>query len=221
MKITSMAAQLGKAFGSVPAIAGVAAILAFAPAAHAVVVVSAASNVAVPLTTQGVYINVVSGISNIAPASAPGWDINPWGSTTSTSALNFFNPTTPTGGVYVASIAGQVANLAVGTVVGAATPLFGSGQATTTAASSPWVLNATNYFGFRFIGDDTLLHYGYGTMIIGSSLQIRTVGNIWYEDAANTAITVAAVPEPATWALMLGGMAAAGAIVRRRRQSQA
>ena len=140
---------------------------------------SAAANVAVPLTTAGVYINVVSGVTNTVPANAPGWDINPWGSATSTSALNFFNASAPTGGVYVASVVGQVASLSLGTVVGPATLLYGSGQATTTAASSPWVLNATNYFGFRFIGDDTLLHYGYGTMIIGSTLQSRTVGNLW------------------------------------------
>ena len=226
MKISQVAARITHLFGALPAarcaaMVGTAAVLAFAPAAHAIVIQSAVANVAVPLTTAGVYINVVSGVTNAVPASVTGWDINPWGSATSTSALNFFNPTAPTGGVYVVSVAGQVASLSLGTVVGLATPLYGSGQATTTAVSSPWVLNATNYFGFRFIGDDTLLHYGYGTMIIGATLQTRTVGNLWYESVANTAITVSAVPEPSSWALMLGGLAMAGAIARRRSQAAA
>ncbi len=229
MKITTLTAQLGGVFQFSPtlkskvhgaALGGAAVLLAFAPAAQAVVVVSPASNLVVPLTSAGIYINVVSGVSNVAPASAPGWDINPWGSATSTSALNFFNAALPAGtvpasGSYVVSVVGQVASLAAGTVVGATTPLFGSGQATTTAATSPWVLNATNYFGFRFSGDDGLLHYGYGTMIIGGSLQTRTVGSLFYESAPNTAITV--VPEPSTYALMLmGALGVVGAAMRRR-----
>jgi hypothetical protein len=205
-------------FPAVRALAAGAAVAAAlcSTAAHAVVVVSPAANVAVPLTTAGVYINVVSGANSPTPASAPGWDVNPWGSTTSTSALNFFNPTAPTGGVYAISIAGQVANLAPGTVVGAATT-YGSGQATTTAATSPWALNAINYFGFRFNGDDGQLRYGYGTVIIGSSLQVRTIGNLFYEDTPGASITVSAVPEVSTSAMLLmGGIA--GAFVLRRRQ---
>ena len=228
MKISKSAACLGSLFGRIPgalpavhglALSGIVALAAFAPAAQAVVIASAATNVAVPLTTAGVYINVVTGVSNVAPASAPGWDVNPWGSTTSTSALNFFNPTAPTGGVYVVSIAGQVGNLPLGTVIGAATPLFGSGQATTTAASQPWALNAINYFGFRFNGEDGLLRYGYGKMTIGSSLQVRTVDSLYYESVSGANITVGAVPEASTTAMMLlGGALVAGLGLRRQRQ---
>jgi hypothetical protein len=231
MKISRSAARIGDLFGRVQgalpavhglALSGLVALAGWAPMAQAVVVVSPAANLAVPLTTQGIYINVVSGVSNVAPGSAPGWDINPWGSATSTSALNFFNATLPAGtlpasGSYVVSIAGQTANLAPGTVIGAATPLFGSGQATTTAATSPWVLNATNYFGFRFGGDDGLLHYGYGTMIVGATLQTRTVGSLYYEDVAGAAITVSAVPELSTGTMLLAGAALGGFALRRKR----
>ncbi len=200
------------------AISGVAAVLAFAPAAQAIPVVSTAANVAVPFTTQGIYINVVTGASG--PSTTSGWDINPWGSATSTSALNFFNPAAPTGGVYAISAVGQVASLALGTVIGPATT-FGSGQATTTAASSPWVLNSLNYFGFRLLNEaNGQVHFGYGSMLIGSSLQTRTVQNLWFESTPGVAITVAAIPEPSSIALMLLGAAGvAGFVARRRRQA--
>lgn len=200
------------------AISGIAAVLAFAPAAQAVPTVSMASNVAVPLTTQGIYINVVGGVSG--PSTTFGWDINPWGTATTTSALNFFNPAAPTGGVYAISVAGQVASLSVGSVVGPGTT-YGSGLATTTAASSPWVLNSLNYFGFRLLNEaNGLVHYGYGSMLIGSSLQTRTVQNLWFESTPGVAITIAPIPEPSSIALMLMGAAGvAGLVARRRRQT--
>ncbi len=200
------------------AISGIAALLAFSSAAQALPTLSIAANVAVPLTTQGIYINVVSGATG--PSTTTGWDINPWGTTTTTSALNFFNPAAPTGGVYAVSIAGQVANLALGTSVGPTTT-FGSGQATTTAASRPWVLNSVNYFGFRLLNEaNNQVHYGYGSMLIGSSLQTRTVQNLWFESTPGVAITVAAIPEPSSIALMLmGAVGVAGLVARRRRQA--
>ena len=213
MKISKVAAHITGLFGAMPvarcaAMVGTAAMLAFAPAAHAIVVMSPASNIVVPATTAGVYINVVSGVSNVAPALAPGWDINPFGST----SLIFFNPTAPAGGVYVVTGGTTPVNLALGSVIGPAAA-YGSGTAN---FSGTWQLNATNYFGFRFIGDDTQLHYGYGTMIVGATADVRSVGRLFYESVANTAITVSAVPEPASWALMLGGLAVAGALARRR-----
>lgn len=61
-----------------------------------------------------------------------------------------------------------------------------------------------DYYGFAFTTDNVLNSFG-------------------FETAANTAITattdlaVAPVPEPASWAMMISGMALAGAMMRRRR----
>src|SRR6201747_689142 len=106
MNIARSAARIGCLFGRMPGVlpalhaatvGSLVALAAFAPSAQAVVVISPASNIAVPLTTTGIYINVVSGVSSASPAAAPGWDINLWSATN----LSFFNPTAPTGGVYV------------------------------------------------------------------------------------------------------------------------
>ncbi len=224
MNLSRLAHRLGDVFQSTAgtmslahgaAIGGAAVLLAFASAAHAAPTLSLASNVAVPATTAGVYINVVSGAFGTAAATT-GWDINPWSST----GLSFFNPASPTGGVYAISIAGQVASLPVGSVIGAGTT-YGSGTATTTAASLPWSLNAVNYFGFRLTNEaNSSVHYGYGAMTIGASLLDRTVSQLWFESTPGASITVTAIPEPSSVALMLlGGLGLAGAVARRRRQS--
>ena len=100
MKISPFNARLIDLFGARPAarcaaLVGTAAVLAFAQPAHAVTVVSPAANITIPLTAAGIYINAVSGVSSVTPAGSPGWDINPFGST----SLAFFNPATPAGGV--------------------------------------------------------------------------------------------------------------------------
>ena len=218
MKISTITAHLSDLFGARPAarcaaLVGTAAVLAFAQSAHAVTVVSPAANVTIPLTALGIYINAVSGVINVNPANVPGWDLNPFGST----VLAFFNPAAPAGGVYVVTGGTTPVNLSAGSVIGPAST-YGSGSAN---FAGTWQLNAINYIGFRFIADDTLLHYGYASVIVGTSAidPVRRIGNIWYESNANTAITIAAIPEPSTWLLMLGGLAAAGALARRRRQT--
>jgi hypothetical protein len=215
MKISNLSARLGKVFGAVPALAVASAIVAFAPAAQAVVVVSPAANVVVPVSSSGIYINVVTGATG--PSSTVGWDVNPWGS----GGLFVWSPSPGAGGIV--SVGTALAALNVGSVVSAASTFATSGSAATVV--NGWALNSSNnYFGFSFLNEaNGLVHYGYGVMSVGAAFNTagRSVVNLFYESQPGVAITVAAIPEPSTWAMMLAGLAAAGALVRRQQRSQA
>jgi hypothetical protein len=189
-----------------------------AATAHAQVVSSGIVNLAIPASTNGLYLNVVNGANNLpAPGTAgstvPGWDINPWSAT----GIGFFSPSAPLGGAYVLSAPGTVGNLAPGaTVSGAST--FGSG---TTANTAQWLLNSSNnFFGFRFINEagGGTTHYGWAQIAFGSTLTNRTLVQYAFEATPLTAIAV--VPEPGTYALMGLGLLGVAAAARRRMQKQ-
>src|SRR3954465_9408732 len=80
------------------ALGGATAILA--PHASATPVASPASSVIIPISTSGVYINVVTGGTSNTPSGTPGWDLNPWGS----GGLNIWanDVTSPNDGVMTA-----------------------------------------------------------------------------------------------------------------------
>lgn len=204
MKISKTAALVGSLF----------ALAAQLPA-QAAVTLSPASNVVVPATTSGVYLNVVTGVFATTQAGAPGWDINPWGST----ALGFFTSATAASAYVAATGTGAAISLAPGSTIGAAST-FSTATANVTfgAAAGNWSLNSTNYFGFRFTGEDALVHYGYGTMLVGATAAARTIGQLWYESTPGASITV--VPEASTWGMMLAGGVLMGALVRRRQAAR-
>jgi len=177
-------------------------------AANAAVVHWADANLVIPANIDGLYINVETRVTGSAGSAVAGWDLNPYSAT----SLTWFNATGTGMLRYPGVTTGSAGNLALGTAV-SATGSYGSGAVTVGAAAGNWVLNASNYFGFRFTAADGLTHYGWGRMDVGAAITTRTLAELAYEDVATAAINVGAVPAPGALALLgLAGFAS-----RRRR----
>lgn len=74
--------------------------------------------------------------------------------------------------------------------------------------------NGDNFIGLRTVAPNGDAFYGFA---FSTNNVLNTIG---FENVANTTITATsaagAVPEPATWAMMIGGFAMAGVAMRRR-----
>ena len=184
--------------------------------AQATVIVSNVS-ISVPNNINGVYVNVVTGVSGTTPASVPGYDFNVYGS--SSLGLNFFTSTTGNGIVKTAT--GTAADLAAGTVISA-----GSLFATGVVAGDLFRPGGSHVLGFSFLNEITgVVNYGYARISTttgtgGGAGFPATITQLVYENSG-ASVTVAgaatgAVPEPATWAMMVLGFGAIGFAVRRR-----
>ena len=189
----------------------------FAVAAVATVVAGAAqaaivhwdANLVIPNNIDGLYINVETRAAASAAGLAVGWDLNPYG--TSTTAMSWFAAAAPSGcvmGLGQGGTTSAVASLSAGTLVSSAST-FGNTASSVTAGG--WVLNSNNYFGFRFLGADNLTHYGWGIMSIGATMGVRTLVSVEFETTVGASVTVA----PAPGAIALLGLA--GLAGRRRR----
>jgi hypothetical protein len=169
------------------------------------------ANLVIPNNIDGQYINVETQVYGSAAGLAAGWDLNPYG--TSTTTMSWFAAAAPSGCVTGLGTGGTtvgVANLSNGTVVGSASTF---GNTASGVANGGWVLNGANYFGFRFLGADALTHYGYGIMTVGATMGVRTLTSVSFESVAATGITVVHIPAPGALALL--GLA--GLATRRRR----
>ena len=185
-----------------------AATVAMTAAAANAALVTWNANLVIPNNIDGQYINVETQVAGSAAGNVAGWDLNPYG--TSTTAMSWFAAASPSGCVMGLGQGGTttaVASLSAGTLVSSAST-FGNTASSVTAGG--WMLNAANYFGFRFKGGDLLTHYGYGIMTVGATMGVRTLTSVTFETTAGASVTV-----PAPGALALLGLA--GFASRRRR----
>lgn len=218
--MASIKARLDGHFVACSALAAAAAMGGVAQNSEAAIVHSGIVNLNIPLTTNGLYLNVVTGQinepGNTGGSTVPGWDINPY----STGNLNMFSASVPAGGTYI--IGGGTgttpANLAPATMIGAAGP-FGGGVVPTTGFFPFNLSSSDNIVGFRFQNEanSNLTHYGWFRVALGTATNVapRTVVEYAYESVADTAIPAGAIPAPGSLALLALG--AAGLAGRRRK----
>ncbi|MFI4966753.1 MAG: PEPxxWA-CTERM sorting domain-containing protein [Caulobacterales bacterium] len=91
----------------------------------------------------------------------------------------------------------------------------GSGLFTSFATPADIPFSSTDSLvGFSF-GDTDGTHYGYAEVAGANFTGYR------FETTAGASVPFAAVPEPASWALMIGGFGMVGGLLRRRRTQPA
>lgn len=201
------------------------ATAAVAATSNAAVVYSGVVNFACAVDIDGCYINVQTNtLSNGPGTGVPGWDVNPY---STSGGMNFFNSTGGGQMRRTGVTTGTAGNLAVGTVIGSAGSFnTGTGNVYGTTAATGlnggWTLSSENIIGFKFVGADTLTHYGWMRFLMGAAgsagtSMTRTVVDYGYESTAGASILAGAgaVPVPAPGALALLGLA--GFASRRRR----
>jgi len=177
--------------------------------ANATVVYSGAINMVIPTTADGIYMNVQTGAWSSTTTTPSGWDVNPYG--TSTTAVSLL---AATGTGYMRNLgttATAATRLDAGTVVGPSAFFYGTTSATMGSGIGQWAANSSGYLGFKFTAADNATHYGWMQLSIGANAATRSIVQYAWENIANTSITVT----PAPGAMALLGLA--GFAKRRRR----
>ncbi len=187
---------------------------------HAAIVHSPVLNLAIPVASPGLYLNIQTGASGTSAAAVPGWDINVGG----TSSLNF---STPGGYNFVrlnsASPTAGPSNLPDRFVVNAngmpAAPPFAAASWIAGGAADGLTLNSMqNFIGFRFVASGGTTHVGYLVLSIGSSVTgaDRKIVSYAYNSESITTPGGSSITVPAPGALAL--LCQAGFMAKRRRR---
>jgi hypothetical protein len=184
---------------------------------HAAIVYSQTVNLAIPVASPGLYLNIQTGASGTSAAAVPGWDINVGG----TSSLNF---STPGGYNFVrlntaAPTAGP-SNLIEGFKVSVDPTFMPTASWIAGGAASGLTLNsAQNYIGFQFTASGGSTHVGYLVLSIGSSVTGADRKIVFYAYNSESITTpggasIVVMPAPGALAMLCG----AGVLAKRRRR---
>lgn len=171
--------------------------------ADAAVVYSGIQNLSVPATFDGLYLNMVTGVTGPLGSSTPGWDIDPW---VSGSTWNLYNQGSSTQGGVLPG------NQPIGTPIGAA-------SAWTQVAATPIPTGNNVIMGIRLFNENTsAIHYGWARFsnVVNPATAPMTIVDWAYESVAGAGINAGdGIPTPGAASLLAIG--AAGLVGRRRR----
>ena len=175
---------------SIYALVGLAAaIAACGNSARAEVLCVTGANLAVPQTSEGLYLNLITGVSGTSEGSTPGFDIDIYAaqSTTPSGQLKFYWGPAATGGAGVVTAGDSYAVLVNGEVVGPAS-LFS--RAAFSGDTSAWQAGTMGHLGMRFPNENTgVINYGWIRLATSASLGFPAVIAEWCYDDTGAAIT--------------------------------
>jgi len=181
---------------------------------QAAIVYSPLLNLAIPVASPGLYLNIQTGASGTSAASVPGWDINVGG----TTSLNFASP-----GGYNFVRLNSASPTAGPSNLGVNFPINANGMPNASwiaggAADGLTLNSAQNYIGFQFTASGGTTHVGYLVLSIGSSVTgaDRKIVSYAYNSESITTPGGASIVTPAPGALAL--LCGAGVLAKRRRR---
>lgn len=165
-------------------------LLASCVAVHAAVVCSPMTNLDVPATTEGLYLNLITGTSGTTEASVPGFDIDIYASANSNPSgqMKFYWGPESTGGAGVASSGDAYAVLGPNVTIGADSTFT---RAAFTGDTSVWQAGTSGYLGLRF-RDETPATIVYGWLALTSTAPLgfpATIEGWCYEDSGAAIVT--------------------------------
>lgn len=168
-------------------------LLALCASGQGAVVCSPMTDLDLPATTEGLYVNLVTAVSGTSEGAVPGFDFDPYAaaSTNPAGQLKFYWGAESSGGAGVASTGTTYAVLGPGVSIGADN-LFT--RAAFTGDTTAWQAGTTGYLGTRFRDETTgLLLYGWLSLSTTSPLGFPATLHGWcYEDSGAAIVT----PDP-------------------------
>ncbi|UXI70105.1 hypothetical protein [Tahibacter amnicola] len=148
-----------------------------------------------PATPEGVYVNLMTGITGETEASVPGFDINLYAPANADppGQLKFYWGQSSIGGAGVASIADTYAVLAPGDTIGPASLFTRAAFAGNTSA---WQAGTTGFLGLRFRNEaSAVINYGWVQLATTPPFGFPATILRWCYEDSGAAITIPAPPD--------------------------
>jgi len=157
---------------------------AFSSDTHAAIIDSGPVSLSIPNTVAGLYLNLVTGVSNTSPAAVPGWDLNPF----SGNARDFFWAAAGSSGCVIAAAGQPCLLMANGSSIGI-------GRIYATRGGENFQGTGERIVGFRFLNESTSqINYGY--VVLSSPLTTGLDGTIVRYVYENTGADLVVAPPP-------------------------